>query len=144
MANHRTAEQLEQMRRLDAAGVCLFCPQGLREHAGQALLWESEHWVVTPNKYPYRSTSLHLLLIPHQHVGDLIDLDPAAQADFWSVLAQIRSRWDLSYYGLGVRNGDCRFTGGTIEHVHAHVLVGDAAVAEQVPVRMRFSSSVQS
>ena len=52
----------------------------------------------------------------------------------------IREQFDLKYYGLGVRNGDCKFTGATIAHVHAHVLVGDAGSADEVPVRMRFSS----
>jgi diadenosine tetraphosphate (Ap4A) HIT family hydrolase len=45
----------------------------------------------------------------------------------------------LRHYGLGIRNGDCRFTGATIEHVHAHVLVGSDEEGEP-PVRMRFSS----
>jgi len=39
-----------------------------------------------------------------------------------------------------VRNGDCRYTGATIGHVHAHVLVGDAEAADAPPVRMRFSA----
>jgi hypothetical protein len=54
-------------------------------------------------------------------------------------LAAVAEANELRYYGLGVRNGDCRFTGATITHVHAHVLVGsnDETVP---PVRMRFSA----
>jgi len=36
--NHRTDEQLREMRRLEAAGICLFCPATLREHARQQVL----------------------------------------------------------------------------------------------------------
>ncbi len=138
--NYRTDEQLAEMRRLEAAGICLFCPATLREHGRQRVTFETSHWMVTPNAFPYQGTRLHLLVIPHQHVNDMADLDDAALADFWTALRQVRATFGLDHYGLGVRNGDCRFTGATIAHVHAHVLVGDPAPEPEVPVRMRFSS----
>jgi len=80
-----------------------------------------------------------MLLIPDQHARDLLELSDEVRADFWVALAAVAEAGELSYYGLGVRNGDCRFTGATIEHVHAHVLVGpDDGSAP--PVRMRFSA----
>jgi len=138
--NYRTDEQLAEMRRLEAAGICLFCPDALRSHAAQQVLFETGHWSVTPNAFPYAGARLHLLVVPHRHVTDLLDLDDAAGADFWAALREIRSRYGLDHYGLGVRNGNCSFTGATIAHVHAHVLVGDPDAAPEVPVRMRFSS----
>lgn len=128
------------MERLEAAGICLFCPSGLRESQQQQILLETAHWTATLNAYPYPGTAFHGLLVPHQHASDMLDLDPECQRDFWTALASLRERYGLRYYGLGVRNGDCRFTGGTIAHVHAHVLVPDATSATEVPVRMRFSS----
>lgn len=154
--NCRTEAQRAEMERLDAAGVCLFCPDVLRAHATQQVLRETDHWMVTPNEFPYAGTRLHLLLIPKEHVTDLLDLSPASRADFWEALAWVRGRYGLSNYGLGSRNGDSRYTGGTIRHLHVHVLVGtgdaqDAAEAGRggddgddgegfTPVRMKFSS----
>jgi diadenosine tetraphosphate (Ap4A) HIT family hydrolase len=138
--NYRTDEQLAEMRRLEAAGICLFCPGPLREHAHQEVAFETGHWAVTPNAFPYRGTRLHLLVVPHRHVNDMLDLDDEALADFWAALREIRRRYGLGYYGLGVRNGNCSFTGATIAHVHAHVLVGDPDLEPEVPVRMRLSS----
>lgn len=142
LENYRTAEQLAEMQRLEADGLCLFCPEGLRRRTGQPVLFQTRYWTVMPNDFPYQGTSLHLLLVPQQHAGDVLDLDADAQADFWTALAAVRERYDLTYYGLGMRNGDCRFTGATIAHVHAHVLVGDPSESA-VPVRMRFSSRQQ-
>ena len=138
--NARTAGQLAEMRRLDAAGICLFCPDALARHARQRILLRTRHWAVTPNEFPYQGTSLHLLLVPDQHAGDLLELSADVRQDFWEALGAVARGHKLSHYGLGVRNGDCRYTGATIEHVHAHVLVGDDDAAETPPVRMRFSS----
>ena len=137
--NVRTAEQRAEMARLDAAGICLFCPEYLASQPRQQILLTTRHWTVTPNAFPYAGTQLHLLLIPDQHAGDLLQLSDEVRADFWEALGAVAEANDLRYYGLGVRNGDCRLTGATIEHVHAHVLVGseDETAA---PVRMRFSA----
>jgi diadenosine tetraphosphate (Ap4A) HIT family hydrolase len=140
LENYRTAEQLAEMRRLEASGVCLFCPDGLASQAGQQVVLQTRYWTVTPNEFPYPGTVLHLLLVPRQHVADLLDLDEVSRRDFWTALASVRDRYGLGYYGLGVRNGDCRFTGATIRHVHAHVLVGDTDPDNAAVVRMRFSS----
>lgn len=137
--NHRTPEQLAEMRRLEAAGICLFCPDDLRSHPTQQIVHETRHWIITPNAYPYRGTSLHLLLVPHEHVTDLADLSEPAQLDFFQALQWVRREYALNHYGVGIRNGDCRYTGGTIAHVHVHLLVGDTD-PDTPPVRFRFSS----
>ena len=134
----RTPEQLAEMRRLDAAGICLFCPQHLRRHPQQRVLLSTAHWTATANEFPYEGTSLHLLLVPHQHAADLLDLPAEARDDFWAALAQVVRGHGLRAYGLGARNGDCRLTGATIEHVHAHILVASGEPGAP-PVRMRFS-----
>lgn len=137
--NYRDPQQLAKMLRLEAEGICIFCPDAAEGITGKAV-HRSAHWTVAPNDYPYRGTRLHLLLVPNEHVTDLLDLSPAAQADFWSALGWVREHHRLTYYGLGARNGDCACTGGTIYHLHVHVLVGDVTDPDHEPVRMRFSA----
>jgi ATP adenylyltransferase len=139
----RTPEQLAEMRRLDAAGICLFCPGQLASHPRQQVLFQTRHWSATLNEFPYQGTSLHLLLVPHQHAADLLELSDEARGDFWAALAAAVERHGLSHYGLGIRNGDCRFTGATIRHVHAHVLVAEESGGAP-PVRMRFSGRAEA
>jgi ATP adenylyltransferase len=137
--NVRTGEQRARMTALEAAGTCLMCPDGIAAH-GFPVVVATEHWNVTPNDYPYPGTRLHLLVIPREHVTDVLDLSPAAQADLFTALGQVRDQFGLSHYGLAMRCGDCRYTGATVRHLHGHVLVGDAEAEPEVPVRMRFSS----
>ena len=140
LGNARGDEQREYMRRLEADGVCLFCPEQLAADPDQVVVHRTAHWTVTPNRFPYAGTTLHLMLVPDEHVVDMIDLSPAAREDFWSALAWIRERYELTYYGLAARNGDPRFTGGTIRHLHIHVVVGDVEDPDFEPIRVRMSS----
>lgn len=143
LENHRTEEQLLRMRDLERRGVCLFCPDGLAEHSGLEPVWHGGGWTIAPNDFPYKGTTLHLLLIPSEHVTDMADLSDEARAGFFDALVFAREKYDLDGYGLGVRNGRCELTGGTIRHLHAHLLVGDPDTAAESPIRMRFSSAVR-
>lgn len=136
--NYRAQDQLAQMQRLDDLGICLFCP-GQLESSGDEL-HQAGAWTVRANEYPYRGTRLHLLLIPRTHVDDIALLPAAERDDFWSALQWVRDHFELDYYALAVRCGDCRFTGGTIEHVHVHVVVGDVDDPGHEPVRVKLSS----
>lgn len=135
LGNARSDEQRAQMTELEAGGVCLFCPPNLEQR--QRVLHRTEHWTVTPNEFPYRGTRLHLMLVPDEHVTDLADLSPAVQQDFWRALAWIRATHELTHYGLATRNGRSEYTGGTIRHVHVHILQG---APDDEPVRVRLSS----
>jgi len=136
--NTRTAEQLAQMRALADAGVCLFCPD--QSPVDLPVVQRLPLWTVISNRFPYRGTKLHLLLVPDEHVADLIDLSAAAQAGFFTALAWARSEYGLSFYSLAARNGDPRFTGATIGHLHVHLLTGDVDNPDHEPVRVKLSS----
>lgn len=140
LGNNRTPEQLADMVALEAAGVCVFCPEHLAADPQQPILHRSAHWTVTPNEFPYAGTALHLLLVPDEHVTDLLDLSEPARADFWTALRWVRDHHRLTHYGLGIRNGDCRYTGGTIYHLHVHAIVGDPTDPTHPAVRFKLTS----
>jgi ATP adenylyltransferase len=140
LGNSRAAEQLNEMQRLETEGKCLFCPEQLDTHPTQRVLKKTNGWRVTENRYPYKDTKLHLLLIPTLHVSDILSLPPELLADFWGVLAWVKRTYTLEFYGLGVRCGDCKYTGGTIQHLHVHVVVGDVENPGHEPVRLKLSS----
>ncbi len=128
------------MLRLAAAEACLFCPEHLNSGPEQRVLWQTNWWSVTENRYPYSGAKLHLLLIPTLHASDILLLPEDALADFWVALRWVKDNYSLEFYGLGVRCGDCRFTGGTIQHVHVHVIVGNVEDPSHEPVRLKLSS----
>ena len=132
------------MERLERERRCIFCPAALEDDPAREVLHRTRYWRVTTNQYPYAGTRLHLLLVPTSHVDDLLDLDEASRQDFWTALDWLREHHELEFYGLGVRCGDCRFTGGTVRHLHVHVIVGDVDDDDHRPVRLKLSSRPSS
>lgn len=121
LPNARTFDQAAEMDRLQQAGVCVFCPG----HIGEAL-HRTDHWAVVVNRWPYDNAAVHLLLIPCLHVADLLDLPGDVRDDLWAALGWLRDGYGLASYGLAARCGDCAATGGTVRHLHLHVVVPEA------------------
>lgn len=138
--NARHAQQSEQMKDLAERGVCAFCWEHFDNEHREPIELKTDHWIVTKNDYPYDRTSLHLILIPREHVGTLSELSQATLHDLTDTIVAVEKKWQLTHYGVGIRSGDMRYTGGTVEHLHAHIIVGDIDDPEHEPVRFKVSS----
>jgi diadenosine tetraphosphate (Ap4A) HIT family hydrolase len=138
LPNARFPEQQAEMARLESEGVCLFCTD--EPGLGGPILHRTSHWHIRRNRFPYAGTRIHLLLIPNSHVEDMAKLSVAQEGDFWTALRWARSTFDMKFYGLGARCGDSAYTGGTIRHLHIHLLVGDVDDPGHKPVRLKLSS----
>lgn len=129
LPNARTRAQYEEMVGLESEGVCIFCPEHYGRNSGKVILLENKSWSVAANDYPYTGTAHHLLLLPHEHVTSMLDLSTVSRGDFWDILDLVDTSYGLTYFGLASRNGDPRFTGATINHLHVHIIVGDPSYA---------------
>jgi dihydrofolate reductase len=136
----RSEAQRSQMAGLMQRGVCNFCPEHIESEQKEPIELRTDHWVVKKNDYPYVGTKVHLLLIPREHVLTFSKLSKAAQRDFSNTITKAEQQWSLSSYALGMRSGDVRFNGGSVEHLHAHIVVGDTSDLQHEPVRFKMSS----
>lgn len=138
--NARFGEQADQMKDLAARGVCAFCWEHFENEHREPIELKTEHWIISKNDYPYDGSKIHLLLVPKEHVGTFAELSPEARRDFADTVVRAEKKWDLKHYALGMRSGDMRYTGGTVEHLHAHIVVGDVDDPGHEPVRFKMSS----
>ncbi len=136
----RSDTQKAHMEDLEARGVCVFCPDHIRNEDGESVIFETPAWFVKHNSYPYKSTRLHLLAIPKQHTAELSALAPEAQAEFFTVIEQCIGKFSLASYAVVIRSGDMAHNGGSIEHLHAHIIVGDTSDPNHEPIRVKVSS----
>lgn len=138
--NARHEAQHQQMVDLAARGVCAFCPEHLGNEHREPIEFKTDYWAVTKNDYPYDDTHLHLLLIPSEHVNTLSKLSAEALHDLVDTIVKVEKKWDLGHYAFAMRSGDTRYTGGTVDHLHAHIIVGDVHNPAHEPVRFKISS----
>lgn len=136
----RVAAQISRMHNLAARGICAFCPEYIAAETDSPVEIETAHWLVKKNDYPYERTKLHLLFIPKRHVNTLSDLPLPAQKELIPLIAKVAKQQGLDSYAVGIRSGDMRYNGGTVEHLHAHIVVGDPDNPDPEPVRFKMSS----
>ncbi|HEX3082036.1 MAG TPA: HIT family protein [Candidatus Saccharimonadia bacterium] len=136
----RVEAQKQKMRDLIKQGICAFCEEHFETYHDNPVEFQSEHWTVAKNDYPYTGTALHLLVVSRKHVSMFSELAPAARADFTEVLCEVEKRWKLPSYAVGIRVGEIEVNGGTVDHLHAHIVVGDVDDPGHEPVRFKMSS----
>jgi ATP adenylyltransferase len=140
----RSQAQIDDMKQLLEKGECFMCYKSLTQYKNNRIEFETKHWIVTPNAYPYKHTKLHLLLISRRHVSIMSELTKEERADFTDAIVEIEKRHKLKYYSVAMRNGDFRYTGASVEHLHAHIIVGDHESDEFEPVRVKLASKPKS
>jgi diadenosine tetraphosphate (Ap4A) HIT family hydrolase len=140
MRHARGAAQKQKMQQLIEREICAFCEEHFEEYHDNPIEFQTDHWIVSKNDYPYKRTSLHLLVVSKKHAMTFGEMSAEARADFMEAVAEIEARWKLPSYAIGIRVGDPARNGGTVEHIHAHVVVGSTDDPEHEPVRFKMSS----
>jgi diadenosine tetraphosphate (Ap4A) HIT family hydrolase len=137
----RSAEQRAYMEELEAAGVCVFCPEHVAEHHREPIEVSGEHWYVTKNDYPYAGAVAHYLIVPHRHVTSFHELPDAAGAELWAIKRRLREQLAPLATATVERSGDMRFNGGSVAHLHTHFVALDASPAETVRFKVSAAGS---
>ena len=134
----RSEAQLKNMQELTEAGRCFMCYENLIKYENNRIEFETAHWIITPNAYPYEHTSLHVLIIARRHVKNMSDLTHEERADLAEAIVKAEKHWKLDSYAFGLRSGDFRYNGASVEHLHGHIVVGtrDPQTFEKVKFKM--------
>ncbi|HSZ69827.1 MAG TPA: HIT family protein [Solirubrobacteraceae bacterium] len=138
----RSEEQRRYMEGLEAAGVCVFCPEHFAAYHREPVELSGEHWYVTRNDFPYAGTRAHYLIVPHRHVCAFEELPDAAGAELWALKRKLRAQLEPLAVATVERSGDMRYNGGSVAHLHVHFVALDDA--PQGTVRFRVSREVES
>ena len=132
----RGAEQLARMRSLEAEGVCIFCLEHAERLQREPVEHTGEHWYVTRNDFPYEGTAAHYLIVARRHVSTFEELPDEAGAELWKIRRELARRTGAVAYATVERSGDMRFNGGSVAHLHVHMVALDRAPAKTVRFRV--------
>lgn len=117
-----------------AGGFCPFCEEHLFKHHRHPLIYKSRHWLVTKNAWPYKGSRFHFLFITRTHVETTEDISPMAWADLRKLYRKLVKENSIQGATLLVRSADTKFTGASINHLHAHLIVGGPRTRNAKPI----------
>ncbi len=121
----RTPEQLENMQRIKKDKVNPFDWKHFTTYHREPILRKGKYWLISPNDFPYEGTKLHLLLVYRYAVKYPSETHPRAWSELQQHIAWIEKEYRLKGGMVAMRFGEPEHTGGSVDHLHLHVIVGD-------------------
>lgn len=127
----------EVLQRISDTGECPFCEDHLfREHS-EPIIVQNEFWLVTKNQYSYPAAETKLLIIFRDHITSFLDLPKIAWTDLHEIYKRLIQEESLVGSTLLLRQGDPARTGGSVEHLHFHVIAGNGLPGKENKVFAR-------
>ncbi len=117
-------DRFKYVRKLIHPEGCVFCKAAKEEASFETLcVYKSKHSMILLNKFPYNSG--HLLVIPHEHTGDLVHLSEAQFKDLHETLKIAVGALQQVYQPGGMNVGlnlGAVAGAGIPDHLHYHVI----------------------
>ena len=136
----RSAEQRRYMEELEAAGVCVFCPEHVATHHREPVEHAGRHWYVTKNDYPYEGAAAHYLVVSNLHVVSFDELPDEAGAELWAIKRTLKSQLEPTALATVERSGNMLYNGGSVAHLHVHLV----ALEKEPSATVRFRVSTNA
>jgi len=139
LANARNEAQRATMERIVQNAECPFCPDNLEKYHTQEILRQGEHWLLTPNQWPYENTDTHLIAIPKYHVEKLSDLRVGSFDELLEHMKWAEQEYHINSGAVAMRFGDTKRNGSSVKHLHMHLIVPSADKPADAHVRFKIS-----
>jgi len=125
LKNARVEDQYRIMEAAQQKGVCPFCPDQFSESDLRPIIKQGDYWHIRENRWPYKNTRAHFLIIHNIHVEKLSEISPEAAKELFSLTKWIEEEYEILGGGLCLRFGDISVNGGTVLHLHFHIITAE-------------------
>jgi ATP adenylyltransferase len=125
----------QALAKIEADGVCPFCQAHLARLHTKPILFQSRHWIVTENAWPYDGTRHQFLLIHRDHIESAEELPSGAWESLGSAYRRLVNEYLIEGAALLLRTGKTDFTGASVAHLHAQLISGGRREADSELIR---------
>ena len=136
LPNSRSDDQTRLMEKIRRAEVCPFCPEHILTYHEKPILRDGTWWMVTENRLAYEGAKLHLLLVYKKHARMLYEASREAHKELVSHIKWVMETRELSGATLLWRFGETHLTGGSVDHLHAHLVAGTGDPNQKIRARI--------
>jgi len=133
----RTKEQVDVMTQIQKDGVCPFCMEHFLKYHSKPIIDENENWVVTENMSPYEGSVHHFLFVCKRHFTLPTEMNDSEKKDLFDLVSVMVLKHNIIGGTILLRFGDIRYTGATVDHFHAHLVVGDTCDEGREPLKKK-------
>jgi diadenosine tetraphosphate (Ap4A) HIT family hydrolase len=123
------------LRTIIAKGFCPFCEEHLFKHHRNPLEHKTRHWLVTKNSWPYEGSRYHFLFITRAHIEVTEDVPSVVWSDLQKLYEKVIRENNIKGATLMIRSGDTRYTGASVNHLHAHLVSGNVRTKKTKPIK---------
>jgi ATP adenylyltransferase len=118
-------------------GVCPFCPENFMKYHKNPIIHDGNYWVLTSNMYPYEGAKHHALLVHKKHITTLAEVSDNAWLELKHVFDWYVREHNIPGGSFVMRFGDTRYTGASVQHLHANLVSSDGENPERKPILAR-------
>jgi len=134
MGNARVEVQRQKMEMAKELNECTFCLDRFEYYHDAPIIKEGGYWIVTDNDYPYDNTKHHTLFILKRHAENIEELTSLEWAELRKLIQEFKKEHLISGGAIFLRFGEEKYSGGTLPHIHAHLIVPDIESGSYQPV----------
>mgnify|MGYP001565224499 CR=1 FL=1 len=120
----KRSDYVKTLNAIIAGGFCPFCEEHLFKHHRKPIIYKSKHWLVTENSWPYKGSKYHFLFITRRHIEKTENMSHAVWTELQKLYKKLIKEHGIAGATLMIRSGDTRFTGASVNHLHAHLVIG--------------------
>lgn len=117
-------ERMKYVRKIDRPDGCVFCTSAQSPNSFATLcVYKSKYSQIVLNKYPYNNG--HVLILPLDHVGEVLSLSPERYDDLHRTLRlavqAVQTIYAPNGMNIGMNHG-ASGGAGIPEHLHYHIV----------------------
>lgn len=128
LENARNEKQKDVMKKIIEDKECPFCHDFVEKkvpaYHTKKIEIENKSWILTKNAWPYVGTKFHFLIVSKKHIVLPEEMDKEETLELWQIVKEAKERFKIKKSTFLMRSGTTKHTGATVEHLHAHLIVG--------------------
>lgn len=137
LENARVDTQRKVMEEIVKDDVCPFCIENFIRYHKKLILRDGKYWLLTSNQWPYEHTKYHFLAVSKKHLETLSELSAEAVDELLEHFQWVVSTYKIPGGSFFMRFGDTAYTGSSVAHLHAQLIMGDHDDPNHQPVKVK-------
>ncbi len=133
----RNREQLDLMHKINTDGNCPFCESNFSKYHPKPIIRDCKFWLISENMTKYQNAKYHFLVVlKSSHQIEHGSLRSKEKLELFEIWEWLEREYDIPGSTLILRSGHWDYTGGSVSHLHAHIVSGSGDDNKPVMTRV--------